>query len=177
MASLGHIAVGLAAGRLHGDPRLARAMWWMSVAALLPDADVIAFAFGIPYGAPLGHRGASHALLAAPLVAILPALLLDAFNRQRPQLRTWLLATAVVATHGPLDTLTDGGLGAALWWPLSDARVFAPWRPIPVAPIGLGYLSPRGMYVALVELAMFVPLLAFALWPRRTRPGSTLDLR
>lgn len=33
--------------------------------AVLPDADVLAFALGVPYEAPLGHRGLSHSLLAA----------------------------------------------------------------------------------------------------------------
>ncbi|HYX92236.1 MAG TPA: hypothetical protein VE782_11770, partial [Myxococcaceae bacterium] len=43
--------------------------------------------------------------------------------------------------HGLLDALTDGGLGAALFWPLTAARCFAPVLPIPVAPIGPGIFS------------------------------------
>jgi membrane-bound metal-dependent hydrolase YbcI (DUF457 family) len=39
------------------------------------------------------------------------------------------------ASHGLLDALTNGGLGVALLWPLSDARFFAPLRPIQVAPL------------------------------------------
>jgi hypothetical protein len=50
-------------------------------------------------------------------------------------------------------SLTDGGLGCALFWPFDLTRYFAPWRPIPVAPIGLAFLSPYGVRVAAAELA------------------------
>jgi hypothetical protein len=76
----------------------------------------------------------------------------------------------VVASHGLLDTLTDGGLGCALFWPFDTSRYFAPWRPIPVSPLGLGYLSPYGAFVATVELILFSPLVVFAL--RRTATTS-----
>jgi inner membrane protein len=178
MASLGHVAIGLAAARWQlgrgaggsaGPRRLALAMTLMAGLALLPDADVVAFRIGIPYGAPFGHRGASHALLAAPLLALLPALAMTRLLGASTG-RALLLGTLVVATHGLLDTLTDGGLGVALLWPFSDERFFAPWRPIPVAPIGLRFLGRTGLRVALTELAMFLPLLLYALWPRRRAP-------
>lgn len=76
-----------------------------------------------------------------------------------------------VGSHGLLDALTDGGLGAALLWPFSNERMFAPVRPLPVAPIGARMLSSRGLYVATVELLWFLPLWAYALWPRRAREG------
>ena len=63
------------------------------------------------------------------------------------------------------DTLTDGGLGCALFWPFDLTRYFAPWTPIPVSPIGLGILSQYGFYVMAVELLLFAPLLWFALRP------------
>ena len=86
----------------------------------------------------------------------------------RPAVRTGLMATAVVASHALLDTLTDGGLGCALFWPFDLTRYFAPWTPLPVSPIGLGYLSPYGLFVATVEMVVFAPLLIYALMPRST---------
>jgi inner membrane protein len=71
-----------------------------------------------------------------------------------------------------LDTLTDGGLGIALLWPFSNERFFAPWRPIPVAPIGARMLSSRGLHVVLTEALQFSPLLAWAIWPRRRRRAA-----
>ena len=69
----------------------------------------------------------------------------------------------VLVSHGLLDTLTDGGLGCALLWPFDLTRYFAPWRPIPVAPIGLDFLSLSGLVVSLTELVLFLPLILFAL--------------
>jgi inner membrane protein len=159
----------MAAGRVHqrsatSRTAIARSMFWMGLASMLPDADVIAFALGIPYEAPFGHRGASHALLAAPILALIPCVALDLLLRTRPSLRTWIIGSIVVATHGLLDSLTDGGLGIALLWPFSNERFFAPWQPIPVAPIGRAFFSRWGLEVALTELAYFAPLFLYALW-------------
>jgi len=74
-----------------------------------------------------------------------------------------VFAIAVLATHPILDTMTDGGLGCALFWPFDLTRYFAPWRPIQVAPIGLAFLSPYGTIVAMSEITLFLPLFIFAL--------------
>lgn len=61
------------------------------------------------------------------------------------------------------------GMGAALLWPLNEKCFFFSfffWRPIPVAPIGAGMLSERGLRVLLVELVAFAPVLLYAIWPR-----------
>ena len=69
MASIGHVAVGMALGRAErGGQSLGRLLGGMalfSALAMLPDADVVAFKLGIPYGATWGHRGASHSLVFA----------------------------------------------------------------------------------------------------------------
>lgn len=148
--------------------RLAVAMAAFSMLALLPDADVVAFTLGIPYGAPWGHRGATHSLAFALATSAIVAGC--AWRRSRAPLRTGALALVAIGSHGLLDALTDGGRGVALAWPLTDERFFAPMRPLPVAPIGAGLLSARGVYVVVVELLVFSPLLAFALWPRRAFP-------
>jgi inner membrane protein len=70
--------------------------------------------------------------------------------------------------------MTDGGLGVALLWPFTMRRYFLPWRPIPVAPIGMAFFSVPGLRVAAVELLEFAPFLLYAFWPRRTATrGST----
>lgn len=173
MASLGHVAIALAARRLYQGGAPARAPAAFSIAvwcalSLLPDADVVAFTLGIPYEAPWGHRGATHSLAFAAGVGLLA--LVVARLARLPALRTSLLVAATVASHGIADAFTDGGLGSALLWPFSDERFFAPWTPIPVAPIGAAFFSARGLRVALVELVLFAPVLAYALWPRRRMP-------
>ena len=170
MASIGHVAVGLAAARLFVNRpgrrgELPAAMVAFTALSLLPDADVVAFWLRIPYSAPFGHRGASHSFVAAAAVGLLAGLAARPLGQRF--LRTALFSAAVVASHGLLDTLTDGGLGIALLWPFSNERFFAPWRPIPVAPIGMGFLSERGMRVAMAELVYSIPLAVYAFWPRR----------
>lgn len=165
MASLGHVAVGMAVGRAHRARSPALAMVGFAALSLLPDLDVIAFALDVPYAHPFGHRGASHSLFVALVLGGLLAALWPA-SSARVRARAGLLGALTMASHGLLDTLTDGGLGVALLWPLSDERFFAPWRPIPVAPIGADLLSWRGVRVISIEAVYFAPLVLYALWPR-----------
>jgi inner membrane protein len=167
VASLGHIAVGMAAGRWWAAARPARVMLGFSVLSLVPDVDVVGMALGVPYGAPWGHRGATHSLVMAGLFGFAFAIL--ARGGGRTFTATALLAFAVAASHGLLDAMTDGGRGVALLWPFTTHRYFLPWRPIPVAPIGVGFLSGEGLEVAAWELLVFLPLFAYALWPRSRR--------
>ncbi|HZS35405.1 MAG TPA: metal-dependent hydrolase [Polyangia bacterium] len=159
MASIGHVAVGLAAARLAGKPTLHDFVAW-SALSLLPDADVIGFAFGVPYASQFGHRGAAHSLV----VALVAGAIIGAVARRA---RLGVGAALVLASHGLLDTLTDGGLGVALAWPFTAQRWFAPWRPLPVAPIGVRLFGAYGLHVMAVELAWFAPLVVYGLWPRR----------
>ncbi|WP_257453497.1 metal-dependent hydrolase [Archangium lipolyticum] len=175
MASFGHVAVGMALGRIGAGAappgRVAASMLLMSALAMLPDADVIAFKLRIPYQAEWGHRGASHSLVLAAVTAL--GVAVGARVLRRPALKAGMLTLVAVGSHGLLDAMTTGGLGAALLWPFTQARYFFPMRPIPVAPIGAGMLSARGLHVVMVELLLFLPFWAYALWPRRVaRPAE-----
>lgn len=81
------LALWCAADRGRIPPRLLGAG---VIAAMLPDADVLAFALHIPYADAFGHRGASHSLLFALVLAVLAAVLAF-FGSGRP----WS------APHGP----------------------------------------------------------------------------
>lgn len=162
-----HTAVGVAAARATARARTARLMLVLAILSALPDIDVLAFAFGIPYQAPFGHRGALHSVAFALVLGGLCSL--DAKAWQCSRLRMFVAVSAVVISHGLLDALTDGGLGIAWAWPLSNHRFFLPWRPIPVAPIGAGILSSYGRHVLLTELLFAVPLFVWGLWPRRPK--------
>lgn len=173
MASVGHVIVGLAAGRLWAGPeaktsRLVGAMMGFSALSLAPDADVIAFVFDIPYADAFGHRGASHSVVFALAVGALVGLL-TRLRGGEGALRLAALSAAVVGSHPLLDAMTTGGLGVAWAWPWSTERAFLPWRPIPVSPIGAGFVSARGLKVAVTEVAQLAPLWLWALWPRRAR--------
>lgn len=170
MASLLHVTVGIAAGRLV-TPRGRRAwgaMVGLAALSMLPDADVLAFSFGIPYHHPLGHRGATHSVAFAVAMGLLVgagAAIARAGPRRAAQLGA--VAGLTVLSHPLLDAMTTGGLGVGLWWPWSTERIFGPWRPIPVAPLGWGFLSESGLRVALAEAGPSLPVWIWALWPRR----------
>lgn len=121
------------------------------VASVLPDLDVVAFRLGIPYAADFGHRGFSHSLLFAFVVAVVGASLFRLL-RSSPKRSFWFLFAAI-ASHGILDAFTNGGLGIAFLWPFSHARFFAPVQVIEVAPLGISrFLSMKGIAVLWSEL-------------------------
>ncbi len=149
------------------------------VAAMLPDADVLAFVLHIPYADAFGHRGASHSLLFAGVLAMLAALVAFFGSRRpwsvvscQPRLAPTTARTTVTSTvqaavfvficaasHPLLDAMTSGGLGVALAWPWSEHRFFAPWRPIRVSPFAPQFFSARGVATLLSELRwVWLPL-------------------
>src|SRR6187401_2673959 len=77
--------------------------------SMLPDSDVIGFSLGVSYDSVWGHRGVTHSFAFALLVGGVVALVARA--RHAPAVRTGVLASLVVTSHGLLDTLTDGGRG------------------------------------------------------------------
>ena len=144
---------------------------------MLPDIDVIAFAFGIPYGDMFGHRGFTHSLLFAVLVGAVAAWHLShplhpSHLSHRAKLFFWF--TAVTASHGVLDAMTNGGRGIAFFAPFTDHRYFFPWRPIQVSPIGVGFFSARGLRVLASESGwIWVPSAIIAVSARLFRNGQT----
>lgn len=168
------VAVGLGkpARNAAKPPSLARISWPLMLAgiaaAMLPDADVIAFRLGIPYADTFGHRGASHSILFALLLGAMAALL------HRPLRSPAWLAGGFIAisaiSHPLLDMLTNGGHGVALYWPWSPERHFAPWQVIEVSPIGRNFFSARGLAVLKSEaLWIGLPCLLLALALRTAR--------
>jgi inner membrane protein len=140
-----------------------------AILAIAPDIDVYAFRFGIPYEAPLGHRGLTHSLAFAAVTATVAWLICRRCERVPNTLVAALVLAAV--SHPLLDMMTDGGLGCALWAPLSNARLFLPWTPIPVSPIGI----TRGLWHVLAfEACVFLPPLVLSLLiVRKLRPAPT----
>ncbi|HET7708587.1 MAG TPA: metal-dependent hydrolase [Sphingomicrobium sp.] len=126
---LTHAALPLvAAWGLRLPRRLALAGALLAVA---PDVDVIGRAFDVPHFDLLGHRGVSHSLLAALILALLAWPLI---GRGRP-FRSVLFLFAAAASHGLADMATHGSKGIMLWWPLSQARY--EWRLQPIEASGI----------------------------------------
>ncbi len=133
------------------------------VCAILPDADVVGFKFGIAYESFWGHRGFSHSLLFALLLAVFVVLVF--FKKSGGQQKLLLVSYYFLCTasHAVLDAMTSGGLGVAFFSPWEDSRYFFPFRPIKVSPIGIKqFFSTWGIKVLVSELVWIgIPTLTF----------------
>ena len=176
-SAFAHATVAATAARLFPTTVQPRRLIVLGIlCALLPDLDIVAFAFGIPYDHPFGHRGFTHSLFFAVLLAAVitrvfyPAV--ESFSKQAFFLTAYFFVST--ASHGVLDALTNGGLGVAFFAPFDSTRMFLPWRPIQVSPIGIAaFFSRWGLRVLGSEsLWVGVPclsLLAVARLVRRNR--------
>ena len=126
-----------------------REMTWMAAAcAIVPDADVIGFQFNLQYSSMFGHRGITHSILFAGLLALGAVAVLRRYTKSRELSRMWVCLFVATLSHGILDSLTNGGLGVAFLAPFDDSRYFLPWAPIQVSPIGVrAFLTWRGAAV------------------------------
>lgn len=129
--------------------------------AVIPDVDVIGFRYGIRYSSVWGHRGFTHSLLFAFLLACLVIIILFRNISGRRRATLILFFFIATASHGLLDALTDGGLGVAFFAPFSNARYFFPFRPIAVSPISASaFFTSRGIEVLLSEFVwIWIPSL------------------
>lgn len=176
MASeVSHVVAALGIGACFYQPRVPKRVWLIgAVGSVLPDLDVIGFRFGIHYGDFWGHRGFTHSLVFAALLATAFAALaswpgslgLSGFS-------LWTYFFLATASHGFLDAMTDGGLGVAFFSPFDNRRFFLPWTPIHVSPIGFDrFFTYRGLAVLESELLwIWLPtaLLAASAWLLRYR--------
>jgi inner membrane protein len=121
------------------------------VASIVPDFDVIGIQFGVVYGTEFAHRGFTHSLAFAAALALLTCFA-SRFLRASAA-AVFLFLFAATASHGVLDSFTNGGSGIAFAWPFSAERFFSPFRVIEVSPIGVSrFLSARGASVLASEL-------------------------
>lgn len=180
----GHCALGATLGKLLLPDRRHWRYWLLAAAcAFLPDADVIGFKLHIPYASLWGHRGLTHSILAAAVVASVLAGLVRV--RRTPGTpatgRLWLLLFLATASHGFLDAMTTGGEGVAFYSPFDQQRYFFGFRPIQVSPIGLKkfvgewatrVLKSEMLWVGLPCLALLGLRRLLPQARRAARPGS-----
>ena len=172
MASLfGHGIVGFTLAKLI-DTKQAKLLVFLAISsAILPDLDVIAFNFGIPYSHPFGHRGFSHSIVFAALWAII---LMLAFGKRNKVTWFFVIFLATIS-HGVLDAMTSGGRGVGFLIPFNNNRFFFPFRGIKVSPIGVEkFFSEWGLQVLFSEFKyIFIPcciILVFLHFKRKSKP-------
>jgi inner membrane protein len=166
-SAFSHAVAALSIGACFYRPRVPKRVWAVAAAcSAIPDLDVVGFRLGVPYGNFWGHRGFTHSLVFAALLA--GVTMIVGFRHgvpglRRPSLLSYLfLATA---SHGVLDAMTNGGLGVAFFSPFDNSRYFLPWRPIRVSPLSFGrFFTARGYLIFQNELLwIWLPAGLFAL--------------
>jgi inner membrane protein len=172
-SAFGHLFAGLAIKKTATEKPVAVIFWfYLLFSTVLPDLDVLAFRFGIPYASPLGHRGFTHSILFAVLWSLLltyllhrrQALVLRGSTQRLSRVFAFVLLFLATMSHGLLDACTNGGLGVGFFIPFENSRYFFPWRPIAVSPIGVtNFFDSRAWSVILSE-ALWIGLPGLVLW-------------
>ena len=156
-SSITHFVVGAAlalpAVRSPGIRAVLRPAWKIpftcGLLAVAPDLDVYPMlTLGVPYGSFFGHRGFFH----SPFFLILLSFALARVIARCSVGPVGLLWAGASITHPLLDMLTDGGIGVMLLFPVSDVRLFFPWRPIQVSPLGVASFFSRAGDILKSEL-------------------------
>lgn len=173
MASIfGHVVASTALGYAFFPKQVKPATLLLAgLCAFAPDSDVLAFHFGIPYQSQWGHRGWTHSAVFTLILGCLLGYFVFRQRADRNRIALWFALSAL--SHPLLDMMTTGGLGCAFWWPFDDTRLFLPFRPIRVSPLGAGaFFSQWGLKVLESE-AVWIGLPAIALIVLRKLVGAT----
>ncbi|MEK6773513.1 MAG: metal-dependent hydrolase [Bdellovibrionota bacterium] len=154
-SAFSHIAIPIvltvAVGRKKIPWKLLSLGLFLSVA---PDFDSLAFRFDIPYESQWGHRGFTHSIVFAIIVASL-CVCASKFLSAKPKV-VFLFSFASLISHGILDAFTNGGLGVAFLWPLTSERYFFPWQVIEVSPISISRFFTHTGLVVLQSEALYI---------------------
>jgi inner membrane protein len=169
-SAFSHVIVAVAMGRAIRNEELRwRELGLGAFCSVLPDLDVVGFPLGIQYGDMWGHRGLTHSVLFAALLA---GILVALWYRGKPAIAMtglFLYFFLCTASHGVLDAMTDGGLGVAFFSPFDTTRYFLAVRPVLVSPIGISeffseygarVLANEAVWIWLPSLALFLLLRA-----------------
>ena len=151
---IGHAISSIPLALGFSDKKSCRKILFCSIIfSVLPDIDGIGYIIGIKYNTLFGHGGFSHSLFFVILLAIIFTFLVlphvKFFAKQFIFFNFFLIGSL----HILLDSMTNGGLGVALFSPFSNTRYFFPWRPIEVSAISSQYFFQlNGIAVIRFEL-------------------------
>jgi len=178
---ISHAVAAVGIGTAFYKPGLPKRFWLLGVAcSMFPDIDVVGFHLGVRYEDFWGHRGFTHSLVFAVILASLALLACVRIpGQQISAAALYAYFFLAAASHGVLDAMTDGGLGVAFFSPFDTTRYFLPWRPIVASPIGIArFFGPRGLVVLRSELLwIWLPAALFAAfciaWRQPTRQSES----
>ena len=183
-SAFSHAIVALAMGKAFRNKELSwRELFLGVLCSALPDLDVIGLYIGIQYGDVWGHRGMTHSIVFAALLA---GSLVGVWYRGKPaaiMTGLFLYFFLCTASHGVLDAMTNGGLGVAFFSPFDTTRYFFPMRPVLVSPIsvseffseyGVRILASEAIWIWLPSCVAFLVLrIAQRLWSTKSVPDRS----
>ena len=154
-SAFSHAIVAVTMGQAFQHKELSwRELFLGALCSVVPDLDVIGFYCGIQYGDVWGHRGLTHSVVFAALLA---GSLVALWYRGKPAVAMtglFLYFFLCTASHGVLDAMTNGGLGVAFFSPFDTTRYFFPVRPVLVSSIEISeFFSAYGVRVMVSEAA------------------------
>lgn len=165
----GHAAAGIALGAAFADERTLPRTWILgTVCALAPDLDWFTAFLRLHPGNFLAHRGITHSLLGAVLIAATVFLLGFRGEMRRPRIGAYLLLASI--SHGLLDACTSGRIGVAFFYPFSTSRWGCYWQPFQDAPLPfwaglrlpfLGALLGEALWIAVPGLLLVAGIRVF----------------
>jgi len=167
-----HALAGAAVGALYQGPERRRVMTLAAVCAVAPDLDLIGWPFGVPFEAPLGHRGLTHSIPFAVLTGITAAGVFLRMLPTRDRAIAGVILILATATHSVLDALTTySPTGPAFWAPFSNARYRFLWTPLTGEG---GFRTSFGQEALYVCLPALVVIVGIAWWRRSRRLGDRI---
>lgn len=164
-SAFGHAFAAFTASRFFPKFLMQKRVIFLGIASsIMPDIDVLAFKYGIPYEDLWGHRGMTHSIFFAVIWSILLLLLFHTSEKSSNKYKLFTFYFLATASHSILDALTTGGTGVAFFAPFDLDRYFLPWRVIKVSPIsasrffsewGLKVLASEAIYIGIPCLALY----------------------
>lgn len=154
----GHAVAGIALGAAFTDEKTPRrAIALGTLCALAPDLDCFTLFLKLHPGNYLAHRGVTHSLLAAVMLAA--TVLLLGFKAEQRTSRMGVYLLLATLSHGLLDACTSGRIGVAFFYPFSSSRWGCYWQPFvdPPLPFWAGQRLPFLEAVAREALWIGVP--------------------
>lgn len=159
-SSIAHGLTAAAIGTAFFPAERARLYIVAAAAAILLDLDAVGWLFGRGDAAFLGgHRGLTHSLAFAGVLAVVLVALLYREPVAHAKWRLRLCLFLAIASHGALDALTTYGAGIKFLAPFSAERFKSPWQPIDA-------ILPE-------VIGIWLPMTAIILYRRRTRNRRT----
>ena len=152
-SAFGHAAAAFTASRFFPKFLMQKRVVFLGIASsIMPDIDVLAFKYGIPYESLWGHRGITHSIFFAVLWSLALVFIFHGKSKSKNKRNLFIFYFLATASHAILDSFTTGGAGVAFFAPFDNERYFAPWRVIKVSPISVSrFFSEWGLKVLASE--------------------------